>query len=115
MCIEQPKDFQDIINQLIWNNKFILREGDLIFYPSLHGKGLLFIRDLLDKTCIFLNWSIVKEKFSIRNEDYMNWMSVIQGIPISWRKEMKTSIAVNSSYINPPNYHMCQLDLLIQG
>ena len=95
-----------IINQSIWNNKFILREGDSIFYPSLHGKGLLFIRDLLDETGSFLNWSLVKEKFSLRNEDYMNWMSVIQSIPTAWRKEMKTSIAVISSYMNPPNYSL---------
>ena len=106
VCIEQPKDFQDIINQSIWNNKFILRGGDSIFYPSLHGKGLLFIRDLLDETGSFVNWSLIKEKFSLRNEDYMNWMSVIQSIPTAWRKEMKTSIAVISSYMNPPNYSL---------
>ena len=65
-CIEQPKNFQDIINQSIWNNKFILREGDSIFYSSLHGKGLLFIRDLQDETGSFLNWSIVKEKVHVK-------------------------------------------------
>ena len=70
VCTGQPKDFQDIINQSIWNNKLILRKGDSIFYPSLHGKGLLLIRDLLDETGSFPNWSIVKEeKFSLRNED----------------------------------------------
>ena len=36
----------------------------------------------------------------------MNWMSVIQNIPTFWRKEMKTSIAVISSYTNPPNYSL---------
>ena len=61
VCTEQPKDFQDIINQSIWKNKFMLREGDSIYYLSLHVKGLLFIRDLLDETGSFLNWSIVKE------------------------------------------------------
>ena len=72
VCTEQPKDFQDInINQSIRNNKLILREGDSIFYPSLHGKGLLFIRDLLDETGSFLNWSIVEEKFCLRYEDYI--------------------------------------------
>ena len=55
VCTEQPKDFQDIINQSMWKNKIILREGDSISYPSLYGKGLLFIRDLLDKTGSFLN------------------------------------------------------------
>ena len=83
MCTEQPKDFQDIIDQFILNNKVILREGDSIFYPSLQGKGLLFIRDLLDETSSFPNWSIVKEKLSLRNEDHMNWMSVTQSIPTS--------------------------------
>ena len=74
MSAEQPKDFQDI-NQSIWNNKFVSREG-VVFYLSLHGKGFLFIRDLLDETGSFLIWSIVKENFSHTNEDYMNWMSV---------------------------------------
>ena len=105
VCTEQPKDFQDITKQSIWNNKFILREGDSIFYPSLHGKGLLFIRDLLEETGSFLNWSIVKEKFSLRNEDYMSWMSVIQSIPTYWQKE----IAVISSYMNLPNYSLSHI------
>ena len=109
MCTEQPKDFQDIKNQSIWNNKFILREGDSIFYPSLREEGLLFIRGLLDEADIFLKWSIVKEKFSLRNEDYMNWMSIIQSIPTSWRKEMKTSITVIFSDINPPNYSLSHM------
>ena len=61
VCTEQPNDFQDIINQSIWNNKFKLREGHSIFRPSLHGKGLLFIRDLLDETATFLNWTVVKK------------------------------------------------------
>ena len=94
-----------------------MREGDSIFYPALHGKGLLFIRDLLDETGSFQNWSIVKEKFSLRNEDYVNWVSVIQSIVTSWRKEMKTSIAVISPDINPSNYslsHMSDRSMLIQ-
>ena len=112
VCIEQPKDFQDIINQSIWNNKFILIEGDLMFHPSLHGKGLFFIRDLLDETGSFLNWSLIKEKFSLRIEGYTNWMSVIQSIPTAWRKEMKTSIAVISSYMNPPNYSLSNVSAI---
>ena len=36
----------------------------------------------------------------------MNWMSVIRSIPTSWRKGMKTSIAVISSYMNRPNYSL---------
>ena len=47
---------------------------------------------------------VVKEKFSLSNEDYMNWMSVIQSIPTPWRKEMKTSIAAILSNMSPPNY-----------
>ena len=112
MCTEQPKYFQDTINQSIWNNTFILREDDSIFYPSLHGKGLLFIRDLLGETDSFLNWNIVKETFSLKNEDYMNWMSVIQSIPTSCRKEMKTSIAVISSDMNPPSYSLSHISAI---
>ena len=109
VCTEQPNDFQDIINQSVWSNNFILGEGNSMFYPSLRRKGLLFIRDLLDEIGSFLNWSISKEKFSLRNEDYMNWMSVIQSILTSWRKEMKTSIVVTSSDMNPPNYSLSHM------
>ena len=102
VCTEQPKDFQNFINQSIWNNKFILREGDSIFLSFSARERFIFIRDLLDETGSFPNWSVVKGKFSLRNEDYMNWMS----IPTPWRKEMKTSIAVISSDMNPPNYSL---------
>ena len=39
----------------------------------------------------------------------MNWMIVIQSIPTSWRKEMKTSIAVISCNMNPPNYSLSHM------
>ena len=39
----------------------------------------------------------------------MNWISVIQSIPTSWRKEMKTSIAVIPPDMNPPNYSLSHI------
>ena len=36
-------------------------------------------------------------------------MSVIQSIPISWRKEVKTSIGVISSGMSPPNYSLSHM------
>ena len=39
----------------------------------------------------------------------MNWISVIQSIPTSWRKEMQTFIAVRSSDMNPPNYSLSHM------
>ena len=36
----------------------------------------------------------------------MSWMSVVQNIPTSRRKEMKTSIDIISSDMNPPNYSL---------
>ena len=89
-----------------------MRAGEAVFYPSLHGKDLLFIRDLLDETGSFLNWSIVKEKFILRNEDYMNWMSVMPSIPTSWRKEMQTFIDVSSSDMNLPNYSLSHVSAI---
>ena len=41
----------------------------------------------------------------------MSWMSVIQSIPTSWRKEMKTSIAVISSDMNPPDYSLSRISV----
>ena len=41
----------------------------------------------------------------------MNWMSVIQSIPTSWRKEMKTSIAVISFDMNLPNYSLTHMSV----
>ena len=40
VCIEQPNDFQDIINQSIWNDKFTLRE--MIQYVILLCTGKVY-------------------------------------------------------------------------
>ena len=70
------------------------------------GKVYSLLEICLTRQVVFFNWSLVKEKFSLRNEESMNWMSVIQSISTAWRKEMKTSIAVISSYMSPPNYSL---------
>ena len=47
--------YEDIMNQVIWNNKNILSQGRSIYLPFFHKCEIIKIGDLISKDCIFLN------------------------------------------------------------
>ena len=38
----------EIVDQVIWNDSFLLKQGNSLFYPSLYNKGILKVNDLPD-------------------------------------------------------------------
>ena len=45
---KEPLNALEIVNQVIWNNSFLLKQGNSLFYPILYNKGILKVNDLLD-------------------------------------------------------------------
>ena len=46
--------YQDIMNQVVWNNKYILGLGKPIYHPFFRNHGLNKVGDLVSKDHIFL-------------------------------------------------------------
>ena len=46
--------YEGIMNQIIWNNKYILSEGKSIFQSAFYNLGILKVGDLLSREGVFL-------------------------------------------------------------
>ena len=62
---KEPLNALEIANQVIWNNSFLLKQGNSLFYPSLYNKGILKVNDLLDDFGHFMKWASAKLKFDL--------------------------------------------------
>ena len=45
---KEPDQVFEILNQSIWNNKYILKQDESLFYPYLCKKGISQIKDLIN-------------------------------------------------------------------
>ena len=58
---KEPEQVFEILNQSIWNNKYILKQDESLFYPFLCKKIIRQVKDLMNvdtTTSIFLNWNL---------------------------------------------------------
>ena len=95
---KEPDQVFEILNQSIWNNKYILKQDESLFYPYLRKKGISQIKDLINDnatTSLFLNWNSGKHKFSFKPNDFMSWTSILETIPATWKKKLRENELLN--------------------
>ena len=56
----------EIVNQVICNNIFLLKQGNSLFCPSPYNKGTLKVNDLPDDFGHFMKWVSTKLKFDLK-------------------------------------------------
>ena len=70
-----------------------------MFYPDLCKKGFSQFKDLINvdtTTSIFLNWNSAKYKFSLKPNDFMSWMSILEAIPATREKKLRENELLNT-------------------
>ena len=82
---KEPLNALEIVNQVIWKNTFLLKQGNSLFYPSLYNEGILKDNGLLDDFGHFMKWASAKLKFDFKGQDAMLWLSVLDSIPSQWK------------------------------
>ena len=87
---KEPLNALEIVNQVMWNHSFLLKQGNSLFYPSLYNKGILKVNDLLDDFGHFMKWASAKLKFDLKEQDAMLWLSVLKSLPSQWKKKVKS-------------------------
>jgi len=88
---KQPITPEEIQNQMIWNNRFILIGQKSVFYSMWSELGLNKIRDLLDDNGQFLDFNST----GLHKGQFLKWYGVISSIPILWRKNLGPRKIVN--------------------
>ena len=74
---KEPLNALEIVNQVIWNNSFLLKRDNSLLYPSLYNKGILKVNDLLDDLGHFMKWASDKLKFDLKEQDATLWLTVL--------------------------------------
>ena len=87
--IKEPSNLREIISQTVWNNCYILKQGNTLFYPQLCYKGIQYVRDILDDYGKIMNWQAARSKFDLQDKDFMAWMSLIKSMPVNWKREIE--------------------------
>ena len=90
-----PLSFQEIVNEIIWNNKFLCVDKKSVFRRDLFSIGLLKIGDSL--SCNNSTFSVTN--LLLNPEQSFFVMSIIDSIPDHWRTIIKDSLSF--SIISP--------------
>ena len=85
-----PSCYKEIINEIIWNNKFLCYDKKSIYRRDIVNLGFMKIGDLISA-----NNSFSYNTFSLINpEQRFFLMSIINSIPTEWRSLIKASTDV---------------------
>ena len=75
-----------ITSQTVWNNFYILKQGNTLFYPQLCYKGIHYVRDIPGDYGKIMNLQAARSKFDLHDKDFMAWMSLIKSMPVNWKR-----------------------------
>ena len=97
----EPEEFADILNQQIWFNSQILVNNIPVFSRPLYEKGLIYIKDIVNRNGVISCQSIL-EKYQLNNNYAMFVNSIIGAIPRTWKTHIYNNRNVNMQnlYIN---------------
>ena len=87
---------EDVVQQVIWNNKDITVEQRLIFKKGLFSKGIITIVDLLSDAGIFLKGVKVLNA-NLSPIEYFSLISIVDAIPLEWRQMIRQ----NTQHVPP--------------
>ena len=107
-----------VLEQPIWNNKFICIQSKSVYHPKLIRMGLLTINDMLLESGNFLQYNELKRKeITIRTTaNYFLWMGIVHSIPCGWRKMIKAgNISSLSQPTLPRNFHSDQIYVKLEA
>ena len=71
---------EDILNEIIWNNKHMLINGKAMFYKEWFNKGIKYIKDIIHENGHFLTTDEINNKYRIA-VNIMTYNSIKASIP----------------------------------
>ena len=97
---QEPSDIIQIYNQCLWNNSFIVTQGNPIFNLSFINKGILKVGGILNDSGSLLSWQLGKSKYNLDNKDFPCWIGLSQSHIIG-KKEIKLFVPHSAEGYNP--------------
>ena len=86
-----PTCLEDILNQQIWYNSYILIQKQPFFFGPLHLKGVLYIKDLVKQDGHIMTADEILIRYSLNKKYVMLLNSIIGAVPQQWKVVLKNS------------------------
>ena len=74
-----------ILNQPLWNNRYIIKNKKTLFWENWHNHGINHIYNIVDKQGNFLSHTQLNEKYSIQC-NFLEVLDIRQNIPREWKE-----------------------------
>ena len=76
-----------VLEQPIWNNKFICIQNKSVYYPQLIKMEILTIENMLTESRNFLGFNELKHKeTTLTMANYFLWLGIVHSLPCEWRR-----------------------------
>ena len=85
--LSTPENKEAVLQEFIWNNRFIKVNGKSVFYSKWRQNGIKQIKDLFDvlENC-FLPFEVLANKFHIKRRHFLYYHCLVSAIPSEWKK-----------------------------
>ena len=87
----EPTHVMDILNEVLWHNRFITIEQKPMFIQKLYDKGILFVNDLLAEDGQFMDIEQFCTTYDI-NISFIELLQLKQALPYRWRQALLNNI-----------------------
>ena len=88
---KEVNSYEDIMSQVVWNNKHILCQGKSLYQAFLHKSGIIKVGDLVSKDGLFLkSEKLLKAKITPNQLFFL--MGIVDSLPSNWRSVKKGNI-----------------------
>ena len=95
-----PENKEQILNEILWNNRFVKIEKFSVYYQSWHKAGVIRVKDIFCEKS-FLTFNDFCQKFTIKS-NFLTYYGLCNSIPQKWIRLLKQSnqnIPTNSEYL----------------
>ena len=102
-----PNSPEEILNQQLWYNSFILMDKKPFFFRKLYSKGILYVKDIVKQNGYIMSVQELKAKYDIQSGHTMLLNCLIGAVPQQWKYvliENYQNVDRNQVYIS--NFHI---------
>ncbi len=83
-----PQNKSEVLEQVIWNNRFLIVNKKSVYFPHWHRAGVAHISDAEKNH--FLSFNSLCEKFKTKF-NFLQYYSIISALPRSWKKLLNSN------------------------
>jgi len=87
-CQTSPVSKEDILNQILWNNRFIVVKNKSLYFPKWHNAGIMTVRDITNDQGEFLAIQTMQAKFNL-DFIFLEYLNIINSIPFNWKSILR--------------------------